>query len=107
MPDFFALSAPVKEDKTIFTAFLEKEEKEQLKAARGNAASARSTNGSVSTNNNKKQAAPKKKKVEQDGKKMEKVSISSAIAQVFLSLFCHGLCPLLLGFFRLLRTSYV
>ncbi|GFR79105.1 transmembrane protein 214 [Elysia marginata] len=74
-------NAPVKEDKTIYTAFLEKEEKEQLKAARGNAASARNTNGSVSSAN-KKPAAPKKKKVEQDGKRPEKVSISTAIAQI-------------------------
>lgn len=71
---------PVKEDKTIYTAFLEKEEKEQLKAAKGNAASARSTNGSVSLAN-KKPSAPKKKK-EQDGKKPEKVSISTAISQI-------------------------
>ncbi|GFO07292.1 transmembrane protein 214 [Plakobranchus ocellatus] len=77
-------SAPVKEDKTIYTAFLEKEEKEQQRAARGNAASARTSNGSVSTNNsNKKQALPKKKKtVDHEAKKLEKASMDSAIAQI-------------------------
>ncbi|KAK3783194.1 hypothetical protein RRG08_046987 [Elysia crispata] len=73
---------PVKEDKTIYTAFLEKEEKEQQKAARGNAASARNSNVAQTNTNNKKSAAPKKKKVEQDGKKMDKVPITTAIAQI-------------------------
>ncbi|XP_035825960.1 transmembrane protein 214-B [Aplysia californica] len=68
-------NAPVKEDRTIYTAFLEKEQKD-----RGNAASARASNGPSTI---KKPVVQKKKKPEQDGKKNEKpVSLETAISQI-------------------------
>uniref|UniRef100_A0A0B7A1B2 Transmembrane protein 214 n=2 Tax=Arion vulgaris TaxID=1028688 RepID=A0A0B7A1B2_9EUPU len=71
-------NAPVKEDKTIYSAFLEKEQTDQ-----GNAASARQSNGSSNTNNAKKIVVQKKKKTDQDLKKLEKpVSLDAAVAQI-------------------------
>uniref|UniRef100_A0A2C9KWJ8 Transmembrane protein 214 n=2 Tax=Biomphalaria glabrata TaxID=6526 RepID=A0A2C9KWJ8_BIOGL len=64
--------APVKEDKTIYSAFLEKEQQAEKNK------DAKAVNGP-----NKKPVIQKKKKPEQDSKKMDKiVSVDAAISQI-------------------------
>lgn len=71
--------APVKEDKTMFSAFLEKEQQQSEKIAANN----RQTNGPSSSNNIKKPVVPKKKKPEQDNKKHDKlIPLDTAFSQV-------------------------
>ncbi|KAH9499850.1 hypothetical protein Btru_076767 [Bulinus truncatus] len=78
MPRIEAL-APVKEDKTIYSAFLDKEQQLADKNKEVRSSSANGPNSAA----NKKPVVQKKKKPEHDGKRHDKiVSIDAAISQI-------------------------